>query len=112
MPEDKKCSICGKIFTPGMRCPGQSVCLSPECQRERQLNNMRRWRAKKASSPDSESWKEVCRCSSLEWRRKHHAYLKLYRDEHKKERSEYMKEYMKRYRKRGKSADKEGDKPR
>ena len=109
MSEDKKCVICGKLFTPDIRHPDQYVCLSPECQKKRQLKNMREWRAKKAVSQDSKSWKESCRRKSSEWRKKHRAYLKLYREEHKEKRSGYMKEYMKRYRKRNKGANKRGD---
>ncbi len=109
MPEEKKCVICGKLFTPDIHRPGQYVCLSPECQKKRQLNNVKEWRAKKAVSSDSNSWKESCRRKSSEWRRRHRAYLKLYREEHKEKRSEYMKEYMRQYRKRNKAADKRGD---
>lgn len=108
MHEEKKCSICNKIFTPSVRRPDQSVCLSPECQKKRQLNNMKEWRAGKAASKDSDSWRESCRRKSSEWRKKHHTYLKLYREEHKEERSEYMREYMRLYRKRDKPADKKG----
>jgi len=106
MPEEKKCSICGKLFTPGIRRPDQYVCLSPECQKQRQLNNVSGWRAKKAVSSDSNSWKESCRRKSSEWRKRHQAYLKVYREEHKENRSEYMKEYMRQYRKRNKAANK------
>jgi len=109
MPEGKKCSICGKLFTPGIHRPDQYVCLSPKCQKERQLKNMREWREKKASSQESDAWKESCRRKSAEWRKKHRSYLKLYREEHKKERSEYMKEYMDQYRRRNKAANKKGD---
>ena len=109
MSEEKKCVICGKLFTPGIRRPDQSVCLSSECQKKRQLNNMKQWRAKKAASQDSSSWKESCRQKSSEWRKKHHAYLKLYREEHREERGEYMKEYMRQYRKRNKTGNKRGD---
>ena len=98
MPEEKRCVICGKHFTPSIRHPEQSACPSPECQHKRQLADMKRWRAKKAASPDSGSWKESCRRSSSEWRKKHRTYLKLYRDEHKEKHNEYMREYMKKYR--------------
>jgi hypothetical protein len=110
MTDEKKCSICGKSFTPNIRRPDQSVCLAPQCQKKRQLNNMREWRAKKAASADSNLWKESCRRKTSEWRKKHQAYLKLYREENKEKRSEYMKEYMRKYRLRNKRADKTGDK--
>ncbi len=109
MADEKKCSICGKSFTPSIRRPDQSVCLSSQCQNKRQLNNMREWRAKKAASADSDSWKETCRRKSSEWRKKHHAYLKLYREENKDKRSEYMREYMRKYRLRNKRVDKAAD---
>jgi hypothetical protein len=109
MLEQKKCTICGKLFTPSIRRPDQYVCLSPECQKERQLNNMRKWRSEKSASIDNESWKESCRRKSSDWRKKHQAYLKLYRDDHKEKRSEYMREYMRRYRKRNKAAGKKSD---
>ena len=98
MPEAKKCSICGKHFTPGIRHPEQTACPSPECQHKRQLENMKKWREKKAASSDSGPWKASCRRSSAEWRKKHQTYLKLYREEHKEEHNEYMREYMKNYR--------------
>jgi hypothetical protein len=102
MTEDKKCVICSKVFKPSTHRPEQSVCSSPECQHKRQLNNMKEWRAKKAASGDSASWKESCRRQTSEWRKKHQTYLKLYREEHKEERTEYMKEYMRQYRKSAK----------
>ncbi len=70
---------------------------------------MKQWRVKKAASQDSDSWKESCRLKSSEWRKKHQAYLKLYREEHKEKRGEYMKEYMRQYRKRNKAVNKRGD---
>lgn len=104
MPEEKRCSICGKLFTPSTYRPDQSVCSSSECQRKRQLNNMKQWRAEKAASSKDSSWKEACRRRSLEWHKKHQAYLKLYRQEHKEKHKEYMKEYMKRHRRQKKLA--------
>lgn len=100
MPEEKKCSICGRLFTPSVRRPSQSVCSSPQCQHQRQLNNMKQWRAEKTASSGNDSWKETRRRKSSEWRKKHQAYLKLYRQEHKDKHNEYMKEYMKGYRRR------------
>jgi hypothetical protein len=113
MTDTKKCSICGKVFTPGICRPDQYVCLSPECQKNRQLNNVREWRAEKAASKDNKAWKEACRAKSSEWRKRHKTYLKLYREEHKEARNEYMKEYMKQYRKRHKITKKgsDADKP-
>ena len=48
------------------------------------------------------SWKETCRNRSLEWRKKHKEYLKLYREAHKTRHRDYMREYMREYRKRKK----------
>ena len=104
MTQEKKCAICAKAFVPGIRRPDQSVCLSAECQKKRQLENMKQWRAKKAASQDSDKWKETCRQKSLEWRKKHQLYLKLYREEHKEDSSKYMKDYMRKYRKRNNTA--------
>ncbi|OGW74800.1 MAG: hypothetical protein A2Z72_05960 [Omnitrophica bacterium RBG_13_46_9] len=48
------------------------------------------------------SWKETCRQRSLEWRKRHKEYLKLYREAHKVRHRDYMKDYMREYRKRKK----------
>lgn len=94
----KKCGICGHSFTPGPRGAAQAVCSSPDCQHKRQLANMKAWRARKAVSPDNDKWKESCRKSSAEWRKKHQSYLKLYREENKEKHGQYMREYMRKYR--------------
>jgi uncharacterized Zn finger protein (UPF0148 family) len=99
--EKRECAICGNRFKPDVRHPGQLICPSAACRHKRQLESMKKWRAKKAASDSGASWKESNRRRSSEWRKKHQAYLKLYREEHSKERGEYMREYMRGYRKKG-----------
>ena len=105
MSEQKKCEICGKPFTPSKYRPNQQICSNVECQYERQLSNMAVWRKKnpnyfKYKEAQDASWKETCRERSLEWRRKHKEYLKLYREAHKSRHRDYMKDYMREYRKK------------
>jgi len=68
---------------------------------------MSQWRRKnpnyfKYKEAEDASWKETCRHRSLDWRKKHKEYLKLYRDAHKERHRNYMREYMKEYRMRKK----------
>ncbi len=105
MAEEKKCIMCGNPFTPNKYRPNQDVCSSVECQYQRQLNNMAKWRGRnpnyfKYKEAQDASWKETCRERSLEWRKKHKEYLKLYREAHKKRHRDYMKDYMRDYRKK------------
>ncbi len=108
MVKEKMCSICGKPFIPNKYRPNQEICSSIECQYQRQLNNMKKWRKGnpnyfKYKEEGDKSWKSTCRSRSLEWRKKHQEYLKLYREAHKDRHREYMKDYMKAYRKRKKT---------
>jgi len=118
MVKERKCIICGRHFMPNKYRPNQEICSSIECQYQRQLNNMKKWRNRnpnyfKYKEAGNKSWKETCRERSLEWRKRHQEYLKLYRDAHKDRHRHYMREYMKKYRKRkeeeheGKSLNKE-----
>ncbi|MFH1996815.1 MAG: hypothetical protein ABIJ27_07490 [Candidatus Omnitrophota bacterium] len=105
MAEERLCSICGKSFIPNKYRPNQNVCSSLECQYQRQLNNMKRWREGnpnyfKYKESKDRSWKETCKQRSLEWRKKHLDYLKLYREEHRSRHRAYMREYMREYRKK------------
>ena len=105
MAEEKKCIMCGSPFTPNKYRPNQDVCSGVECQYQRQLNNMAKWRGRnpnyfKYKEAQDASWKETCRERSLEWRKKHKEYLKLYREAHKKRHRDYMKDYMRDYRKK------------
>ncbi len=107
MAEEKVCKICGKPFIPNKYRPNQEICSSVECQYQRQLNNMAAWRRRnpnyfKYKEAQDASWKETCRARSLQWRRKHKEYLKLYREAHKKRHRDYMRKYMREYRKRKK----------
>ena len=105
MPEEKICKSCGKPFLPNKYRPNQTVCSSLECQYQRQLDNMKAWRGRnpnyfKYKESQDGSWKETCRQRSLDWRKSHQDYLKLYREEHRGRHRTYMKEYMREYRKK------------
>ena len=107
MPEEKRCSICGNPFIANKYRPNQTICSALECQYQRQLDNMKAWRDRNPNyfkykeSRDS-SWKETCRQRSLNWRKSHNDYLKLYREEHRERHREYMRKYMRDYRKKNK----------
>jgi len=107
MAEEKLCKYCNKPFISNKYRPNQEVCSNVECQYQRQLKNMATWRTQnpnyfKYKEAQDASWKHTCRERSLEWRKKHKEYLKLYREAHKKRHRDYMKEYMREYRKRKK----------
>lgn len=113
MESEKKCRICGASFSPNKYRPNQTVCSNIECQYARQLENMKTWRNRnpnyfKYKEAQDKSWKETCRQRSLEWRKRHQEYLRLYRDAHRERHRDYMKEYMRRYRKKKKKLE-EGD---
>jgi hypothetical protein len=116
MDEERFCKVCGKSFLANKYRPNQTVCSSLECQYQRQLENMKKWRTsnpnyfKYKESQDS-SWRETCRQRSLEWRKKHQEYLKLYREEHRDRHRTYMKNYMREYRK-SKGLTKDGESPK
>ena len=115
MAEERFCKFCNKPFLPNKYRPNQNVCSSLECQYQRQLENMKKWRThnpnyfKYKESQDS-SWKETCRQRSLAWRKRHQEYLKLYREEHRDRHRLYMKDYMREYRKKHNLAEEEGAK--
>lgn len=105
MAEERKCKLCGKSFIPNKYRPNQDICSSVECQYQRQLSNMATWRKRnsnyfKYKEEQDTSWKETCRQRSLDWRKKHGEYLKLYREAHKVRHRDYMRDYMREYRKR------------
>jgi len=107
MIEEKICKTCGKPFIPNKYRPNQEICSSVECQYRRQLKNMAGWRGKnphyfKYKEAHDTSWKETCRQRSLEWRKRHKEYLKLYREAHKERHRNYMRDYMREYRKKKK----------
>ncbi|OGW84654.1 MAG: hypothetical protein A2987_02675 [Omnitrophica bacterium RIFCSPLOWO2_01_FULL_45_10] len=110
MPEEKNCTICGKPFLANKYRPNQVICSSLECQYQRQLNNMKSWRGKNPNyfryrEARDTSWKETCKQRSLDWRKRHEEYLKLYREEHRERHRNYMRDYMREYRKKNKSTD-------
>lgn len=107
MIEEKNCKICGKPFMANKYRPNQEICSSVECQYRRQLGNMTQWRRRnpdyfKYKEMHDASWKETCRQRSLEWRKGHKEYLKLYREAHKERHRDYMRDYMREYRKKKK----------
>jgi len=107
MSQERKCKICGRPFLPNKYRHNQQICSSIECQYQRQLDNMKKWRGKnpnyfKYKEIGDKSWKETCRERSLEWRKKHQEYLKLYREAHKDRHKDYMRDYMRQYRKKKK----------
>lgn len=100
---ERKCKMCGKPFVPNKYRPNQEVCSSLECQYQRQLMNMKKWRVDnpnyfKYKESQDRSWKQTCRERSLEWRRKHKEYLQLYREANKERHRIYMRDYMRKYR--------------
>lgn len=107
MAEERTCSICKKTFLPNKYRPNQGICSNLECQYQRQLGNMKRWRDEnpnyfKYKEIKDVRWKESCRERAKRWRQNHLDYLKLYRQEHKDGHREYMKKYMRDYRKKKK----------
>ncbi len=115
MAEEKVCKMCGKAFIVNKYRPNQDVCSGVECQYRRQLENMAVWRKRnpnyfKYKEAQDASWKETCKHRSLEWRKKHKEYLKLYRDAHKERHRNYMKKYMSEYRKKKKMEENKQDK--
>lgn len=107
MAEEKFCKICGKPFIPNKYRPNQEICSSVECQYQRQLDNMSQWRKSnpnyfKYKEVHDTSWKETCRRRSLDWRKEHKEYLKLYREAHRQRHCNYMRDYMREYRKKKK----------
>ncbi len=116
MVEPRACKICGKSFTPNKYRPNQNICSSIECQYQRQLDNMKEWRGRnpnyfKYKESHDSSWKQTCKQRSLDWRKKHMDYLKLYREEHRDRHREYMRDYMRNYRKKKKGEDVPGEGP-
>ncbi len=105
MTNEQICPVCNRWFMPNKYRPNQQICSSLECQYQRQLDNMKKWRDtntnyfKYRENKDS-TWKATCKERAKRWRDKHQEYLKLYRDEHKDRYRAYMREYMRQYRKR------------
>ncbi len=103
MAEYRACPICKREFLPNKYRKGQEVCSRPECQRQRQLNNVAAWRKKnpgyfKINRHDS-SWAKLYRERTHLWRKRHKTQIKRYKKAHQEEQKEYMREYMYRRRK-------------
>lgn len=96
--EERFCAICRTKFTPSKYRPTQSVCSNKNCQYQRQLNNMIKWRQK---NPDYFKTVSIYDAKkSKEWRESHAEYLKQYRLTHRERHREYMRIYMRmRYKK-------------
>ncbi len=111
MAKERICPICKKWFIPNKYRPNQEICSNLECQYQRQLDNMKKWRNHnpnyfKYREEKDATWKETCKDRAKRWRDRHQEYLKLYRQEHKDRYRLYMREYMREYRKRKKSDNK------
>jgi hypothetical protein len=97
-----RCKICQNEFTPSKYHPRQKVCSRSECQRIRQIQNEKEWRAK---NPDyfkyldqESAWKDKRKRYSRLWKATHQQELKEYQKVWRQQRQEYMREYMHRYR--------------
>lgn len=97
-----RCKICQSEFTLNKYHPNQQVCLRPECQRQRQIQNERDWRLKNPDYfkvLDQESvWRQNRQRYTNLWKATHKDYLKEYEQTHKEQRKKYMREYMRNYR--------------
>ncbi|MEI6631116.1 MAG: hypothetical protein WCL25_00685 [bacterium] len=92
------CRICQKEFKPNKYRPKQQVCSRSECQKARQIQNLRDWRLKnpdyfKTLEQDA-SWRESRYRYSRLWKSAHKEYLKEYEGAHNPQRKEYMRDYM------------------
>ena len=97
-----RCKVCQNEFIPSKYQPRQQVCSKPECQRLRQLKNLREWRLR---NPDyfkclgqAPAWREERHRYSRLWKVTHKDYIKGYEHAYQQERREYMREYMRAYR--------------
>jgi hypothetical protein len=96
------CKICQKEFIPNKYHSNQQVCPQPECQKMRQIQNIREWRKKNPdyfkSLGQEAAWQEKRRRYNRLWKSLNKGNLKVYEQINKEQRREYMREYMKRYR--------------
>lgn len=105
--ETRACAICGQTFTANKYSPRQRVCAKPECQKARQIQSMKEWRAKhpdyfKYDASKGEDWLRLQRERSRTWRRNNPDKIKHYRQSHLDEYRSYMREYMRKYRQKQK----------
>jgi hypothetical protein len=93
-----RCKICQNEFTPDKYHSNQQVCSQAECQKIRQIQNLRDWRIKNPEyfkcRGQEGSWQQVRHRYSREWRKTHKEYLKEYQLGRRQQRREYMREYM------------------
>ena len=98
-----RCKICQSEFKPSKYRPQQQVCSKLECQKQRQLQNLKAWRLRNPnyfrSLDQDSSWREVRYRYNRLWKSTHKEYLKDYEKAHKEQRKEYMREYMRERRK-------------
>ena len=98
------CRICNREFTPNKYRLDQKICSNPECQRQRQLQNMKDWRKNNPYyfiyGRYRVDWKGDYKKHAKDWRMRHPEYMKRYAQEHKEDRRTYMREYMRWYRKK------------
>ncbi|OIO39378.1 MAG: hypothetical protein AUJ72_00945 [Candidatus Omnitrophica bacterium CG1_02_46_14] len=109
--ENRNCFYCNTSFIPNKYSPRQKVCSNPECQKKRQMESMKVWRAKnpnyfKYDESKMPGWLESQRNRSKLWREKNPDKVKAYRQSHHEEYRNYMREYMRKYRQ-----TKAGDEP-
>lgn len=97
-----RCKICQREFKPSKYRPNQEACSQPECQKQRQAQNLKDWRQK---NPDyfkylgqEPIWRDSRRQYNKLWRNTHEDYLEKYEIKRKKQRRTYMREYMRRKR--------------
>lgn len=97
-----RCKICQIEFVPSKYRPNQQVCSKAECQKARQIQNLKDWRLR---NPDyfkclgqESSWRQDRHRYTRLWKGTHKETLKDYESGHKKQRREYMREYMRRRR--------------
>ncbi len=106
--DPRTCQYCHTSFTPNKYSPRQTVCSNPECQKKRQLDSMRSWRAKnpnyfKYDESKGFQWLEAQRKRSREWRQRNPEKVRAYRQAHGEEYRQYMRAYMQKYRDRKKT---------
>lgn len=101
-----RCKICQNEFVPSKYRPKQQVCSRSQCQKARQIENLKAWRLR---NPDYFK----CLGQETSWRQDRYRYIKLWKEahrekireygaSHKEQRQEYMREYMRAYRQKPK----------
>ncbi len=100
----RNCEICHQEFTPSKYRPAQKVCSRPECQKERQRQNILSWRDRNPAYfrhiHANPHWRNKRSLRSRQWRLAHPEHIREYRKTHREYYRLYMREYMRQYRKR------------